>query len=301
LVIDDFHFIERPVQREIVRALKPLVLLGVPVIFASISHRVQDVVSAEPDMTGRVVPMEVKFWSIDELAFIAQRGFEALNVTDEGDELARILASEAYGSPHLMQRFCRELCKENGVRVRQAAQTALAPPEDWSAFFRAQVDGASGEWFARVLRGPLVRGTQRARYDVGDNKTLDGYGLALRAIAESGPGLALDKRDIDRRIASLVRGAGPTTDNTTRALSHMSRIAARRATEAAPSEEHLDGAEAEPEHLRDVQPVLEYMNADDSANAKLHIADPFFAFYLRWAASNYLYNAPPAPGDFPKS
>ncbi len=84
LVIDDFHFIPRPTQREIVRALKPLVLAGVPVIFVSISHRVQDVVSAEPDMTGRVVPLQVEFWSDQELFYIAERGFEALNVRDSG-------------------------------------------------------------------------------------------------------------------------------------------------------------------------------------------------------------------------
>lgn len=32
LVIDDFHFISRPAQRQVVRALKPLVLAGAPVI-----------------------------------------------------------------------------------------------------------------------------------------------------------------------------------------------------------------------------------------------------------------------------
>lgn len=298
LVVDDFHFVERPVQREIVRALKPLVLLGVPVIFASISHRVQDVVSAEPDMTGRVVPLEIPFWSVPELIVIARSGFAALNVVDRDDRLATILASEAYGSPHLMQRFCRELCKANGVREAQEIRRALQQPDNWSDFFKAQTDDASREWFVRVLRGPLVRGTQRAQYPVPDEKTLDGYGLALRAIAESGPELALSKRAIDQRVAALVRGTGPTTDNTTRALRHMSRIAGKRATEAAPSEEQLDAIEGEEvEHLSDVQPVLEYMNADDPANARLHIADPFFAFFLRWSASDYLYNSPPTPGE----
>ncbi len=128
LVIDDFHFITRDAQRDIVRALKPLALQGVPIIFVSISHRVQDVVSAEPDMTGRVVPLKVSLWSDSELRYIAQAGFRVLNLIDENGELASRLAAESYGSPHLMQKFCRELCKANGVREEQSAGFRLSPP-----------------------------------------------------------------------------------------------------------------------------------------------------------------------------
>lgn len=82
LVIDDFHFVERSVQRQLVRALKPAVLAGIPIILASISHRAQDVVTAEPDMTGRVTALDVAFWSNEELIIIAEKGLAILNIVD---------------------------------------------------------------------------------------------------------------------------------------------------------------------------------------------------------------------------
>lgn len=294
LVIDDFHFVDRDVQRQIVRALKPVVLAGVPVIFASISHRVQDVVSAEPDMTGRVVPLKIPFWSEDELLFIARKGFEALGVADPDERLARVLAAESYGSPHLMQKFCRELCKENGIRMQQKRSVTLNAPDDWPAFFRAQVEHASRDWFERLLNGPQERGKKRNQWQVKGNGTLDGYGLTLRAIAETGPQLDLTKDQIRRVVEQMVDGAGPASHQTTRYLQRMSLIAAKRKSDPLPTEEELDAESVDTEVPADVQPVLEYM--DDDPNSRVHIADPYFAFFLRWGSSAYLHNAPPVIG-----
>lgn len=294
LVIDDFHFIERDVQRQIVRALKPVVLAGVPVIFASISHRVQDVVSAEPDMTGRVVPLKIPFWSEAELLYIARKGFAALGLRDPGERLAQVLAAESYGSPHLMQKFCRELCKANGIRVQQKKPVDLNAPEDWVAFFQAQVEPASRDWFERLLNGPQERGNKRNQWQVKGNGTLDGYGLTLRAIAETGPKLDLTKDEIRRVVDRLVDGPGPASHQTTRYLQRMSLIAAKRQTDPMPTEDELDAETHDTEAASDVQPVLEYM--DDDPNSRLHIADPYFAFFLRWGSNAYLHNVAPTIG-----
>lgn len=287
LVIDDFHFIARSIQREIVRALKPLVLAGVAIIFVSISHRVQDVVTAEPDMTGRVVPLKVNFWSIDDLLFIAREGFKALKVHDEGEELATRLAQESYGSPHLMQKFCRELCKVNDVRVEQDVLVGLLPPEDWAQFFKAQTDPASRDWFDRLVGGPQERGTKRTPWETKAGGTLDTYGLTLRAIAQTGPKLELNKEEIRVAVEAEVKSTGPAAHQVTRALQHLSRIAAKRMTERRPTEDELDEAtDDEADVVPDVQPVLEYM--EDETNSRLHISDPFFAFFLRWGSEDLL-------------
>lgn len=286
LVVDDFHFIERNVQRQIVRALKPLLLADVPVIFVSIGHRVQDVVTAEPDMTGRVTSLEVDFWSVDELKVIAQKGFQTLNVSDPDEGLAEKLAATSYGSPHLMQKFCRELCKASDVRETVAGGLVLQAPPDWDAFFAAQVDGASAAWLQRLLRGPQERGSARTQWRLKDGRTLDGYGLTLAAIASTGPELALSKDQMKIAVEKLVEGPGPAANQTTRVLQHMTKIAAKRATEPVPTEEELDGHNYEPDAVPDVQPVLEYL--EDGPSSALHIADPFFAFYLKWGADQHL-------------
>lgn len=288
LVIDDFHFIDRPVQREIVRALKPFVLEGVPILLVSISHRVQDVVTAEPDMTGRVYSLQVKFWSDEELAVIANKGFQSLNVEDSDGSITRRLAENSYGSPHLMQKFCREICKLNNIRVKQNQKPQLQAPSDWEEFFKRQVEGASADWFQRLLRGPQERGSKRTQWPVGRAQTLDGYGVTLRAIANTGPKLNLTKDEIKAAVDKEVVGGGPAAHQTTRVLQHMSKIAATRVNAPTPTEDELDAIE-EPDAVPDVQPVLEYM--ENGPNSVLHIADPFFAFYLRWGGDQHLQSA----------
>lgn len=294
LVIDDFHFINRPAQREIVRALKPSVLAGVPIILASVSHRVQDVVTAEPDMTGRVQPLPIRFWSLSDLKLIAAKGFTALNLRDPDEKLAERLAEESYGSPHLMQRFCRELCKANGAREAQDAPLELQGPENWTTFFQDQVDPASRDWFERLLAGPATRGTERTQWPIAGESgaTLDGYGVTLRAIAGTGPKLELTRGEIQDSVDRIVKGQGPATHQTTRVLQHMTAIAEKRMSERQMTEEELDQL-AEDEAIPDVQPVLEYI--EDETNSRLHIADPFFAFFVRWGSAKHLQGGQPVP------
>lgn len=285
LVIDDFHFIERGTQQEIVRAVKPLVFDGLRVVFAAISHRRHDVVTAVEDMVGRVTPLEISLWTEDELKFIAAKGFERLNVVDRGDRLGAKLAEMSFGSPHIMQKLCRELVRaENGVREAQPLAHDLSAPADWDEFFRTQVDDASGRWFTKLLRGPQEKGQKRATWALnGGGATLDSYGLVLKAVSDTGPKLELTRDEIRAGVEHNITGKPPEANQVTRALQHMSRIAAKRLEDVQPSEEDLD---AEPVEFAGVQPVLEFI--EDGPASTLHIADPFFAYYLRWGADRHL-------------
>jgi hypothetical protein len=283
IIIDDFHFISRPIQRELVRALKPLVTRGVPVILVSISHRFTDVISAEPDMTGRVRGLGIPFWDGADLLAIAREGFKKLRLFDPSD-LASMLQRECYGSPHLMQQFCRELVKADGIRHRSATDPvrAIEPPKNFEDFFRSQADAASKNWFDRLFRGPKERGKPRALWSLGERGSFDTYGLALAAIVDLGAPEAVTKDVIDSRIACLVEEKAPAPNQTTRSLSHMSRIAKKRVMDSWPDEEELDEEEEDPMGLPDTQPVMEFVEET------VHLADPFFAFSLRWAGRDWL-------------
>jgi hypothetical protein len=283
LVIDDFHFIQTSVQQEIVRAVKPLVFDGLRTVFAAISHRRHDVPTVVEDMVGRVTPLEIALWTEAELQVIASKGFEKLNVSDPGGRISARLAGMSFGSPHMMQKLCREICREVNEVLETAPDTReLREPEDWDAFFRSQVEDASGRWFTRLLTGPRER-TGRTIWSLEDGRKVDGYGLVLVAIGKTGPRLELSKDEIRHGVESAVSGKAPEANQVTRVLQNMSRIAARRLNEQPLTEEELD---EEGDTFGGVQPVVEYI--DDGPNSTLHIADPFFAYYMRWGVDRHL-------------
>lgn len=241
-------------------------------------------------MTGRVTSMDVDTWNEDELLVIAEKGFELLNIEDPGFSISKRLARESYGSPHLMQKFCREISKENLVFEAPLERFTLLPPPNWDEFFGKQIDAASADWFTRLLRGPQKGGKPRSIWSMKNGASLDGYGLTLAAISSTGPKLALSKDEIKTAVDSLVDGATPALHQTTRVLQHMSNIAAKRATDPLPTEDEMDAQASEPQSIPDVQPVLEYM--EQGPTSALHIADPFFAFYLKWGSKAHLSSGP---------
>jgi hypothetical protein len=280
VVIDDFHYIERPVQTAIVRSFKPLVFDDSTIIFISTSHRTKDVVSSERDMGSRARLIEVKLWSAQSLIKIAELGFALLNVKDPGGRIAERLAKSSFGSPHLMQRFCRELCKSNEIYENRAIAVNLQEPPSWPTFFSTMIEKVPKDWGHKLLAGPKVHGQPRLIWNLKDGRAVDHYGLILAAITSTGPKLALTRDELKVAMDELVAGAGPTNDRTTKVLKQMSEIASRRLTEPQASEEDIDQEAESSDHHDDVQPVLEYV--DDDANSALYIADPLFAFYLAY-------------------
>ncbi len=59
LVVDDFHYLKRPLQGEIVRALKAAVFDGFAAVVIAIPHRRYDAVRVEREMNGRIEPVKV--------------------------------------------------------------------------------------------------------------------------------------------------------------------------------------------------------------------------------------------------
>ena len=110
LVVDDFHYLERSLQGDIVRALKGAVFEGFAAVVIAIPHRRYDAVRVEREMNGRIESIKVPDWSASELIEIPKVGFPLLRMTIS-PELSKRLAEEAYGSPHLVQEFCKELAR----------------------------------------------------------------------------------------------------------------------------------------------------------------------------------------------
>ena len=107
-------YIPPEIQGTIVRALKPLIFDGLPVVIIAIPHRRYDALKVEKEMTGRIGPIDIPVWSLDELRFISHTGFRLLNC-ELPASVGTTFAEEAIGSPHLMQEFCRGICRLLGI------------------------------------------------------------------------------------------------------------------------------------------------------------------------------------------
>lgn len=265
LIIDDFHHIAPGVQRELIRQLKPLTDRNAAVIFAAVPHRAADVVAAESEMEGRVENLQIGFWDVDELAEIGDKGFRDALRLRCSDELVGQLAENSLGSPHLMQLLCRELCKSQNIRATVTETTELLPPEDWPAFLGEVAVKHTHDGTLRALaRGPQSR-SERIQRDLRGGGQTDIYGAILAAVAATGPKERIPYNDLREALRGVLESI-PQKHEVTSCLRHLTDIA------------HELAKDEWGRLNRD--PVLEYVADDDT----LYLADPFFAFRLRWGS-----------------
>lgn len=252
VVVDDFHYLPKEVQGGVVRALKQPIFDGLPVVIIAIPHRRYDAVRVEREMTGRVLGIDVPAWSEAELSFIPETGFRLLDLPLPA-ELARRMAAEAIGSPHLVQDFCRTACRMANVGETEARLHEV----DMERIFREVADNIGRPIFDKLARGPRQRSDRMPR-KLKDGQTVDIYELVLHALAHLRPGLvSLEYEDLRAAIREVSDTQIPQLHEVARVLKHMASIAANDQSST---------------------PVIDF--EDDEK--KLHITDPFFAFYLRW-------------------
>ncbi|MGZ5529142.1 MAG: hypothetical protein ACXWJB_10760, partial [Limisphaerales bacterium] len=225
LVIDDFHYLKRDLQGSIVRALKPLIFDGLPVIIIAIPHRRYDAMKVEREMTGRISQIQIPVWERDELAFIPNRGFPMLNQVLSGTT-RDLLTAQAIGSPHLIQEFCRAICKARKIEhIDQQAEVHLTDNE-LDPIFREVAESIGRPIFEKLARGPRQR-SDRVPRSLKDGTTVDIYQLVLLALAHMKPGLdSLEYEHLRTAIKEVSAQDIPQLHEVARVLKHMATIAA---------------------------------------------------------------------------
>jgi len=169
IVIDDFHYLDRELQGDIVKALKPLIFDGLPVVIIAIPHRRYDAMKVEREMTGRIQGIDIPAWDPGELDYIPTTGFRLLNY-ELPEGVAGQLAEQAIGSPHLMQDFCRGLCKQVGIEEVRQQLTAFAVAENELRSVYEDVAATIGRpIFEKLARGPRQR-TDRLQRELKDER-----------------------------------------------------------------------------------------------------------------------------------
>lgn len=256
LVVDDFHYIPRDMQGSIVRALKPLIFDGLPVVIIAIPHRRYDALKVEKEMTGRISPIDIPTWTPAELEYIPDVGFKLLNCQVPPAFNSR-LSSEAIGSPHLMQDFCRGISKMLRVELKKEVQQLEITKAQAENIFQDVAETIGRPIFEKLARGPRQR-TDRLQRELKNGRNVDIYQLVLYGLAHLRPGLVtLEYEELRTAIRDVSGAQIPQLHEVARVLKHMATIAATDQSST---------------------PVIDF----EEDEKKLHITDPFFAFFLRW-------------------
>jgi hypothetical protein len=260
LLLDDFHYIPEAIQNDVAQQLKDAASRGVRICVASVPHRADDVVRALPELRGRVLSIDLDYWSKRDLLEIPRLGFPLLNLEIDAPSLAT-LATEAAGSPQLMQSICLYLCIHHGVRetVEPGRSVKLDELARKEVLFLTSCTVDYRSLVRALITGPRVKPGERRMYVHSDGRTGDVYLTLMRALAIDPPALAFDYADLTRRLDTLCKGASPDGASVVRACVALGQIALARAAHTGPS--------------------LEW---DDQAQV-LVIQDPYLLFYLRWS------------------
>lgn len=254
LIIDDFHYLPRDLQGSFVRAIKPIVFHGTPIVLIAIPHRRYDAIKVEREITGRLENIQIPYWSNLELRQIAEKGFPLLNV-NVPDTIMDRLCSEALGSPHLMQEFCRALCQYNDIIETSDTLINISSIDD--SLFKKVAESTGKLVFDKLATGPRQRSDRMARR-LKSGENVDIYKVVLYALSNMEPGMdTIQYEALRGAIKDIVADTPPQAHEVTRVLEKMSEIASS------------DEAST---------PVIDW----EKEEQKLHITDPFFAFYLKW-------------------
>lgn len=256
--IDDFHYIPKAVQVEISNQIKEAMRNGVTFIVASVPYHSDDAIRANPDLRGRTVKLDFDYWKPDELAKIATRGFAALGTT-ASDGYIHALASEAAGSPQLMQTLCLTTCFENNIRESLTESRSISSDREaiQNVCNRTAATSDYSSTVAKLRDGPKTHGQVRKSYLTNTDAVVDVYPLILRAVALNPPELTQRYPNLQKRIQSICLNEQPSGSSITGACSHIASIA----------------------NESENRNVVEW----DGENDVFDIRDPYLLFYLRWS------------------
>ena len=261
VLLDDFHYIPAAIQSDVAQQLKDAASRGVRICVASVPHRADVVVRSLPELRGRVLAIDLDYWGRRDLLEIPRLGCELLGIHIDNQTLA-MFATEAAGSPQLMQSICLWMC--NHLGVREAVEPPRAITLDDAArkeiLFLTSCTVDFRSLVRAFIAGPKARPGERRKYIHRDGKQGDVYLTLMRALAMDPPRLTLEYAELGKRLEDLCKGhEHPDGASIVRTCVALGQIATGF---AAPT-----------------GPPLEW----DEQEQVLVLPDPYLLFYLRWS------------------
>ncbi|WP_138158215.1 hypothetical protein [Mycolicibacterium neoaurum] len=251
LVLEDFHYLDERVQKDLSFLLKAMGEYGLYVIVVGVWPKDHLLTYYNGDLEGRVEDIHLT-WSDEELAKVVRQGCNALRIRiPEGviDELVR----EASGSVGLVQRLAEQLCRAEGIEETTSGWSGtptIGSRETLDIAKRAVAEQMEGRF--QTFADNFVRGMRRLP------EGLEVYKYLLQAASDASDHDLSEGIDSAALLASIDEHGGHAIrlSDLTQALDRIDRLQVK--IEVRPS-------------------VLTY----SKASRKLFLADRAFLFFRR--------------------
>lgn len=255
LLIDDFHYAPDPVKLVLAQQLKDAIRKEFKAVVVSLPHRQDEAIRQNADLSGRLTLINLDPWNVHDLAEIAKKGFQQLNISIS-DSTADKIACESLTSPQLMQYICLNICvcMENQVSLADTVDEDILP--EVYSMTTANFD------YSPVLKamksGPSTRGTRRKKFTGKDGNLYDLYELIVQAMAKAPPKTVMEAVDIKTRIYDLIEkdSEKPAIASIHSSIKRISEVLADKKDE-----------------------IFHVIDWKDNT---IYILDLLFLFYLRW-------------------
>jgi hypothetical protein len=158
-----------------------------------------------------------------------------------------------------MQEFCRNICYKSGFRETPPQPRSINPNFDYAIIFREVARDLGKSIYDKLAKGPRQR-TDRLLRKLKNGKSVDIYKVVLLGLAHLKPGVqTIEYEELRNALRLVLDEELPQAHEISRVLEQMAKVSS------------LDESSV---------PVIDYEKDD----RKLHVTDPFFAFFLRWGA-----------------
>ncbi|MFZ5433450.1 MAG: ATP-binding protein, partial [Calditrichota bacterium] len=249
LVIEDFHYLKEDIQRVISQQWKMFVDNEISILIVSTTHHSIDLAMANKDLIGRVTQIEVSTWDEDDLAKIAQQGFQHLNISIDVGILS-IIARESVGLPIITQQVCRQLLVDFGIAEKLETKRYL-PVLDAEVYKALNTVARSAYSQLAPFYEILIRGPRKKA------RKYDTYELVVATFSLNPIKFSISREEIDDRLRRLPikKDKLPPTGSINTTLNALAKFQSSKKIE-----------------------LLEWHEITN----KLYIIEPSFLFYLRW-------------------
>ena len=250
LIVEDFHYLTRSVQRTIFQQWKEFTDEEVSVLIVETRHHAVDLAEANRELCGRTELIDVATWSEKDLEEISKLGFKCLNLEID-PFVSEVIAREAVGLPIIAQQCARRLLLNRNIEFKSESRKNVTFSLDriLKAFHDVAVQ--KYEHYA-----PIVKRLQQPKKMKASG--ISSAQLALTILTLDPPLFEYDFDQLDERLRQSILPKAALPPSRTKMVQKLRSL----------NRFHKElGIE-----------LLEWYEKD----GVMHILEPAFIFYLRW-------------------
>lgn len=201
IVIDEFHRVNAPTRRAIVKLIQAFLDEEVNIILVSWTDIEGKKIEADPGLSYRSEAVDMRHWNPSDLEPIGQRGFvKGLN-TEVDPQLLKALAHQSFGSPFLMQQYCCKVAETTNVSTSRSARAKIEISEQ---ILTQMFVGSCAQTRKNFLGWIERAGDQQVKLKTGSTTSI--YGLMLLAVSRMEPIHRMGMSSLARKMRDRVDG-----------------------------------------------------------------------------------------------